>query len=119
MDLLGDSDGEGDERGPVEINTDNSYASKYDTWRQKEHIQKLKDKYGEDYEEEDEEDSEESSDDSEAEELDEELEKDFFATLASLKKKDPKIYQTDAQFYSEGGCCGAAFTVCRTSVCLL
>jgi len=101
MDLLGDSDGEGDERGPVEINTDNSYASKYDTWRQKEHIQKLKDKYGEDYEEEDEEDSEESSDDSEAEELDDELEKDFFATLASLKKKDPKIYDGETVFFKE------------------
>jgi len=100
MDLLGDnSDVEEDEK--VEINTENSYATSYDTWRQKEHIQKLKDKYGENYEEEDEEESDESSDDSEAEELDDEMEKDFFATLASLKKKDPKIYDGETVFFKE------------------
>jgi len=101
MDLLGDSDAEEEEKGPVEINTDNSYATSYDTWRQKEHIQKLKDKYGENYEEEDEEESDESSDDSEAEELDDEMEKDFFSTLASLKKKDPKIYDGETVFFKE------------------
>ena len=42
MDLLGDSDVEEDEKQAAEINTDNSYATSYDTWRQKEHIQKLK-----------------------------------------------------------------------------
>merc|ERR1719347_5828 len=100
MDLLGDnSDVEEDEK--VEINTENSYATSYDTWRQKEHLQKLKDKYGENYEEEDEEESDESSDDSEAEELDDEMEKDFFATLASLKKKDPKIYDGETIFFKE------------------
>ena len=76
MDLLGDSDVEEDEKQAAEINTDNSYATSYDTWRQKEHIQKLKDKYGDDYEEEDAEDSDESSDDSGAEELDDEMEKE-------------------------------------------
>ena len=102
MDLLGDSDAEEAEK--VEINTENSYATSYDTWRQKEHIQKLKDKYGENYEEEEEdEESDESSDDSEAEELDDEMEKDFFATLASLKKKDPKIYDGETVFFKEKG----------------
>ena len=103
MDLLGDSDVEEDEKQAAEINTDNSYATSYDTWRQKEHIQKLKDKYGDDYEEEDAEDSDESSDDSGAEELDDEMEKDFFATLASLKKKDPKIYDGETVFFKDRG----------------
>lgn len=97
MDLLGDSSGEEEDKAEIKINTENSYANKYDAWRQKEHLQKLKDKYGDDYEEESE--SEESSDDSEAEELNEENEKEFFATLASLKKKDPKIYDGQTEFF--------------------
>jgi len=95
MDLLGDS---GDEE--VAINTTNTYATKYDTWRQKEHLQKLKDKYGADYEEQ-ESDSDESSEDSDAEEDNEEVEKDFFATLASLKNKDPKLYDGETVFFRE------------------
>ena len=96
MDLLGDS---GDEE-EVAINTTNTYATKYDAWRQKEHLQKLKDKYGEDYEEQ-ESDSDESSEDSDAEEDNEEVEKDFFATLASLKNKDPKLYDGETVFFRD------------------
>jgi len=97
-DLLG-SGSESDNDDPKDVfKTDNSYASKYDQWRGKEHLQKLKDKYGEDYEEGGSE-SEEDDEDDDAEELTKEIEEDFFATLASLKKKDPKLYDGKTEFF--------------------
>ena len=74
-DLLG-SGSESDNEGSENIfKTDNSYAAKYDQWRGKEHLQKLKDKYGDDYEEGDS-DSEDEEEDDDAEELTEEIEKE-------------------------------------------
>eukprot|EP00092_Neocalanus_flemingeri_P024471 GFUD01026538.1.p1 GENE.GFUD01026538.1~~GFUD01026538.1.p1 ORF type:complete len:728 (+),score=313.41 GFUD01026538.1:48-2231(+) len=100
MDLLGE-DTDSDHAEPsVALNIDNTYAAKYDQWRGKEHLQKLKDKYGEDYEE-DESESDDEMEDEDAEELTEEIEKDFFTTLASLKKKDPKIYDGKTEFFTE------------------
>jgi len=96
-DLLG-SESDSDSKDEI-LNLDNSYASKYDQWRGKEHLQKLKDKYGDDYEEE--EDSDDEEEDEDADELTEDVEQDFFATLASLKKKDPKIYDGKTEFFKE------------------
>ncbi|KAJ8283778.1 hypothetical protein COCON_G00026280 [Conger conger] len=73
------------------------FAEKYEKYRQKEELQKLKDRYGD--ETGDTESDSESDEDSEVE-LDPRLEKDFYRTLSLLKKKDPKIYQQDAKFYT-------------------
>ena len=45
MDLLGGaSDSDNDDN--VAFNTNNEYAERYNTWRQKERLQTLKDRYG-------------------------------------------------------------------------
>ena len=105
MDLLGGSSSDTDsEAGDEVININNEYASNYDKWRGKEHLQKLKDKHGDqsiDLEEDDEEDSSSSSEeeDENGDEITADIEKDFFSTLSSLKSKDPAIYDGKTTFF--------------------
>ncbi|KAK3577521.1 hypothetical protein CHS0354_026477 [Potamilus streckersoni] len=77
-----------------------AYAEKYDKWRQKEELQKLKDKYGDDLDT-DSDSSSSETEDEDAEALTDKLEKEWLSTLVALKKKDPKIYQKDFKFYHE------------------
>ncbi|XP_041828643.1 protein KRI1 homolog [Melanotaenia boesemani] len=86
--------------GKSELKINTQFAQKYEKYRQKEELQRLKDRYGDRAEESDSETSESSSDESEVE-LDPDVERDFYRTLSLLKKKDPKIYEENAKFYSE------------------
>jgi len=90
-----------DNESDSEIKIQNEYAKNYDTWRKKEELNKLKNKYGENYLEDSE--SSSSSDDEDAVELTEEVEKDFFKTLSYLKTKDPKIYDSNVSFFKGTG----------------
>ncbi|XP_015591509.1 protein KRI1 homolog [Cephus cinctus] len=87
-----------------ELKINDGYANNYNTWRQKEELNKLKTKYGENAAElqNSEEDSSSSSDeDEEGNELTEQFEKDFYKTLACLKNKDPKIYDGNIEFFKD------------------
>nr|CAG4641688.1 EOG090X05XL [Eurycercus lamellatus] len=95
-----------EDEGQLKINK--SYADRYTQWREKEEYQKLKDKYGEGAamqlaangsDDESSSSTSESEDDGEAWGSD--VEKKFFQTLASLKTKDPSIYDTETKFFDK------------------
>ncbi|XP_077068014.1 protein KRI1 homolog [Siphateles boraxobius] len=83
-----------------DLKINKKFAEKYEKYRQKEELQRLKDRYGDQDEENSSGSSDSDSDESEVE-LDPKLDRDFYRTLSLLKKKDPKIYQKDAKFYTE------------------
>ncbi|XP_051741634.1 protein KRI1 homolog [Ctenopharyngodon idella] len=83
-----------------DLKINKKFAEKYEKYRQKEELQRLKDRYGDQDEENSSDSSDSDSDESEVE-LDPKLDRDFYRTLSLLKKKDPKIYQNDAKFYTE------------------
>ncbi|XP_035698638.1 protein KRI1 homolog [Branchiostoma floridae] len=80
------------------INKD--FAKKYDEYRRKEELQKLKDRYG-DVDVDASSSSSSETEDEDAVELTPAIEKGFLKTLAALKSKDPRIYQQDVSFYED------------------
>ncbi|XP_057331902.1 protein KRI1 homolog [Microplitis mediator] len=98
MPKLFDDDDDADEEPEIKINE--KYAANYDKWRLKEEVNRLKTKHGDHLKyADDSEDSSSSSDDEDANLLTEEMDKNFYKTLAYLKKKDPKIYDDKVVFF--------------------
>ncbi|XP_075161308.1 protein KRI1 homolog [Haematobia irritans] len=93
--LFDDSD-DNSEKG-FQINTNESYAKSYNYLRKKELLQKFKEKGFEASDSES--SSEESSEDDEV--LDPTFDQEFLSTLASLKSKDPKIYDKNTKFFEK------------------
>ncbi|CDW52748.1 protein KRI1 [Trichuris trichiura] len=89
-----------DEEVSDKLAVNNAYAAGYNTWRRKEELRKLKDKYGDSYITSD---SASSSDteDERAEEVSPEMEKSFFKALSALKARDPKIYDPNVVFFNK------------------
>ncbi|XP_041359300.1 protein KRI1 homolog [Gigantopelta aegis] len=75
-----------------------AYAKKYNKWRQKEELQKLKDLYGSDEDT----DSDSETEDEDATALTAQVEKDWLRAFAAVKTKDPRIYEKDNKFFHSG-----------------
>ncbi|XP_014489220.1 PREDICTED: protein KRI1 homolog [Dinoponera quadriceps] len=91
-----------DSDGEIKINTD--YAKNYDNWRQKEELNKLKTKYEEVIT-----DDSGSSDDEDDENIeDPQFDREFYKTLACLKKKNPCIYDEGVKFFNNIDISGTA-----------
>ncbi|XP_076287714.1 protein KRI1 homolog [Lasioglossum baleicum] len=92
-----------DSDGELKINAD--YAKNYNNWRQKEELNKLKTKYGDingtTVSDRDSDSESSSSSEEEENEVSEQFDKDFYKTLALLKKKDPYIYNQDVTFFDD------------------
>ncbi|XP_030385689.1 protein KRI1 homolog [Scaptodrosophila lebanonensis] len=93
-------DGSDDDAEDLQLTTNENYAKSYNVLRKKELLKKYKDR-GLDVSESELDSDSESSDEDEA--VDVKFDQEFFKTLASLKSKDPKIYDKETRFFNGVG----------------
>ncbi|KAG5731772.1 Protein kri1 [Termitomyces sp. T112] len=103
--MLSDSDSEGsDGQSFHQITINEHYAKAFEYRKEREELQKLKDKYGSDID-----DSEVSESDSESDETEDEdgdeltptVDAAILRTLVRIKRKDPSIYDSTTNIYGE------------------
>uniref|UniRef100_W8BBB5 Protein KRI1 homolog n=1 Tax=Ceratitis capitata TaxID=7213 RepID=W8BBB5_CERCA len=83
--------------GDLQINTNKEYAKSYNNFRKKELLKKFKDRGYDVADSDSSSNSETSSDEDEV--VDMKFDQEFLKTLASLKSKDPTIYDKNTQFF--------------------
>ncbi|PAV85019.1 hypothetical protein WR25_04470 [Diploscapter pachys] len=100
--LFGDDDPEPDQNfGDTGFRINKDYANRYDSWRQAEEMQKLKDKYGNDVVNGVADSDSDSTSSEEAEEWTADDERRFLETLGSLKGGASSIYDSSKKFFGD------------------